>query len=101
MYHAFKYVYEHYIDKYDWFMRIDCGTCVVMENLRILFLDKDPNEHYYSGFNLTYKLSRLPKDFQYPRGRSYIKSSKTFSPLVTKGLGNKKYCKIRMIVLKT
>uniref|UniRef100_A0A0N5BM56 N-acetylgalactosaminide beta-1,3-galactosyltransferase n=1 Tax=Strongyloides papillosus TaxID=174720 RepID=A0A0N5BM56_STREA len=95
MQYAFKYVYKHYKDKYDWFLRIDCDTYVVMENLRMLLLNKDPNKHYYSGFQLTYKPSGLPKDFQYPQGGSYVMSKKTLSLLVTKGLGNKKYCRIK------
>uniref|UniRef100_A0A0K0FA82 N-acetylgalactosaminide beta-1,3-galactosyltransferase n=1 Tax=Strongyloides venezuelensis TaxID=75913 RepID=A0A0K0FA82_STRVS len=93
--HAFKYVYKHYINEYDWFLKIDCDTYVVMENLRMLLLDKDPNKPYYSGFQFNLKESK-DKNFRYHHGGSgYVMSKKTLSLLVTNGLGNKKYCNIK------
>ncbi|CEF69988.1 Glycoprotein-N-acetylgalactosamine 3-beta-galactosyltransferase 1 [Strongyloides ratti] len=92
---VFKYVYKNYIDQYDWFLKIDCDTYVVMENLRMLLLNKNPNEHYYSGFQFNLD-GWKDKNFHYHHGGSgYVMSKKTLSLLVTKGLGNKKYCRIK------
>uniref|UniRef100_A0A0K0EJ35 N-acetylgalactosaminide beta-1,3-galactosyltransferase n=1 Tax=Strongyloides stercoralis TaxID=6248 RepID=A0A0K0EJ35_STRER len=92
---VFKYVYSNYVNQYDWFLKIDCDTYVVMENLKMLLLNKNPNEHYYSGFQFNLN-NWKDTNFRYHHGGSgYVMSKKTFSSLVTDGLGNKKYCRIR------
>ena len=46
---AFQYVYDHYLDKADWFMKADDDTYVFIENLYFFLLDKDPNQPIWYG----------------------------------------------------
>ncbi|KAJ2948900.1 hypothetical protein O0L34_g5832 [Tuta absoluta] len=46
---AFKYVHQYYGDKYDWFLRADDDTYIVMENLRYLLADLNPKDPLYIG----------------------------------------------------
>ncbi|XP_076436661.1 glycoprotein-N-acetylgalactosamine 3-beta-galactosyltransferase 1-like [Babylonia areolata] len=46
---AFKYVYENHINQYDWFVKADDDTYMVVENLRHFLSDKNPTEPLYYG----------------------------------------------------
>ena len=46
---AWKYTYEHYIDNYDFFVKVDTDTYLVVENLLEFLSDKDPTKPYYYG----------------------------------------------------
>lgn len=46
---AYKYVYENYKDKADWFLKADDDTYVVVENLRLLLSKWDPKRPVYFG----------------------------------------------------
>lgn len=46
---AFKFLYENYLDKYDWFMKADDDTYVIVENLRRLLEPYNPDEGHYFG----------------------------------------------------
>jgi len=50
---AFKYAYEHYFDKVDWFLKAEDDTFVVMENLRAFLSQYDTeNEAMWFGCNM-------------------------------------------------
>ena len=46
---AFDYVYQHYYNDFEWFMKADDDTYVIMENLRYFLSNEDTNEPIYFG----------------------------------------------------
>ena len=58
---AFRYIYKHYRDQADWFLKADDDTFVVMENLRYLLRDHQPTDPVYFGYRLQKEdLIKLP-----------------------------------------
>ncbi|XP_029450772.1 glycoprotein-N-acetylgalactosamine 3-beta-galactosyltransferase 1-B-like [Rhinatrema bivittatum] len=46
---AFHYVYEHYLEEADWFMKADDDTFVVVDNLRWMLSNYTPDQPIYFG----------------------------------------------------
>ena len=46
---AWKYIYEHYRDDYDFFIKTDPDTYLVVENLLHFLSDKDPSKPHIYG----------------------------------------------------
>ena len=59
---AWKYIHKHYIKDYDFFVKVDTDTYLVVENLLEFLSDKDPTKPHYYGhlytpkhWNIVYK----------------------------------------------
>ncbi|OWF55768.1 glycoprotein-N-acetylgalactosamine 3-beta-galactosyltransferase 1-like [Mizuhopecten yessoensis] len=49
--YTLKYMYKHYLHKYDWFLKADDDTYVIMENLRYLLSHYPTNKAGYLGYH--------------------------------------------------
>uniref|UniRef100_A0A1I7X7J0 N-acetylgalactosaminide beta-1,3-galactosyltransferase n=1 Tax=Heterorhabditis bacteriophora TaxID=37862 RepID=A0A1I7X7J0_HETBA len=50
--YAFHYIYEHISKEFDWYLKADDDTYVVVEHLRKYLSFLDPNKPYYLGYTL-------------------------------------------------
>ena len=80
---AWKYIHEHYINDYDFFVKVDTDTYLVVENLLEFLSDKDPAKPYYYGHLYTPKNWNLT----YPAGGpGEVLTKETLRLLVTEAL---------------
>uniref|UniRef100_A0A0N4ZZF8 N-acetylgalactosaminide beta-1,3-galactosyltransferase n=1 Tax=Parastrongyloides trichosuri TaxID=131310 RepID=A0A0N4ZZF8_PARTI len=86
------WAWEKYGKMYDYYMKVDDDSYVIMENLRTFLLKKNPDSHGYYGFKLKSQLHN-GEIFDYIQGGSgYVLSRRTVALLYNKGFNNKKFC---------
>uniref|UniRef100_A0A0N5BSX3 N-acetylgalactosaminide beta-1,3-galactosyltransferase n=1 Tax=Strongyloides papillosus TaxID=174720 RepID=A0A0N5BSX3_STREA len=89
--YGLKYIYENYGDKFDWIYKGDDDNYVIMENLRMFLMNKNPENDYYFGFPIKY-LDEKSLPIKYQHGAGFILSKSSLKKLVTKAFTNPKIC---------
>ncbi|OXA53917.1 glycoprotein-N-acetylgalactosamine 3-beta-galactosyltransferase 1 isoform X2 [Folsomia candida] len=87
---AFKYVYKHHFGDADWFMKADDDTYVIMENLRFLLRDIDPQYPIYFGC----KFKPHVKQGYMSGGAGYVLSKEALRRFVEDALPNGAKCRM-------
>ena len=85
---GFRYVYDHFFDEADWFMKADDDTYFIMENLRYFLTSQNTNEPVYFGHHF----KTIVKQGYYSGGAGYILSREALQRLATTG-ENPKFCR--------
>lgn len=78
---AFKYVFEHYRDKADWFLKADDDTYVILENLRYFLKDYKTSDPIYFGHHF----KTHSKQEYFSGGAGYVLSREALTRFGTKG----------------
>ncbi|XP_046575241.1 glycoprotein-N-acetylgalactosamine 3-beta-galactosyltransferase 1-B-like [Haliotis rubra] len=73
--HAFKYVYDHYYDQADWFMKCDDDTYVIVENLRYFLSTKNTSDPFFYGHHF----KPIVKQGYYSGGAGYVLSKEALT----------------------
>ncbi|KAL3890041.1 hypothetical protein ACJMK2_002341 [Sinanodonta woodiana] len=86
---ALQFVYRNYIDKFDWLLKTDDDTYVIVENLRLLLSNYNGSKPAYMGYHFN---KFVPSGYM-SGGAGYVISNSALRQFVEKGL-NKQKCKI-------
>ncbi|EGD82251.1 hypothetical protein PTSG_02921 [Salpingoeca rosetta] len=76
------YAYTHFLDKYDWFMKLDDDSYVMVDNLRSFLDDYDPDRPHF--FGRRFLLHRGKKEYEmsyHSGGAGYILSRRALKML--------------------
>ncbi|KAL4219661.1 glycoprotein-N-acetylgalactosamine 3-beta-galactosyltransferase 1 [Mactra antiquata] len=65
---ALEYMYNHYLNQADWFLKADDDTYVIMENLKLFLSGKSPNDLVYYGHHF----NALVKQGFHSGGAGYV-----------------------------
>ena len=86
---AFQYVYNHHHQEYDWFLKADDDTYMIMENLRYLLKDFDDNKPKFFG----HKFKPFTDQGYFSGGAGYVLSKEALRRFVLNGTNNPHVCR--------
>ncbi|XP_069123394.1 glycoprotein-N-acetylgalactosamine 3-beta-galactosyltransferase 1-like isoform X1 [Argopecten irradians] len=86
---AFKYCYENYGNSFDWFLKADDDTYVIVENLRFFLSHHNPKDLVYFG----HRFKVIVKQGYFSGGAGYVFSRQTLKKFVEVGLRNPLLCR--------
>ncbi|XP_057380449.1 glycoprotein-N-acetylgalactosamine 3-beta-galactosyltransferase 1-like [Daphnia carinata] len=86
---AYRYVWEHYREQADWFMKADDDTYVVLENLRYMLSSYNSSDPIAFG----HKFKPYVKQGYFSGGAGYVLSKEATKRFVEKGLNDSKICR--------
>ncbi|ESO81906.1 hypothetical protein LOTGIDRAFT_170451 [Lottia gigantea] len=84
-----KYVHNHYLNRFDWFLKADDDTFIVVENLKFLLSKYNPKKPIYLG----HLFKKYSKYGYMSGGAGYVLSRNALGILVKKGYKKKNKCK--------
>ncbi|KHN73915.1 Glycoprotein-N-acetylgalactosamine 3-beta-galactosyltransferase 1 [Toxocara canis] len=90
---ALSYLYEHYYDSYDWFLKADDDTYVIVENLRYFLNSMDANSPLYFGCHIR-GLNGSPKQGYMSGGAGYVLSRTALKKFVTEAMKDPNKCHV-------
>ncbi|XP_048760150.2 glycoprotein-N-acetylgalactosamine 3-beta-galactosyltransferase 1-like isoform X2 [Ostrea edulis] len=86
---AFKYCYEHYRNQFDWFLKADDDTFIIVENLRYFLSHHSSKSLVFFG----HKFKPIIKQGYFSGGAGYVLSRASLDKFVTEGSINPFICR--------
>lgn len=81
---AFKYIHKHFQDSYDYFLKADDDTYIIVENLRYLLMSY--NDYKDQPIYIGHKVDRHVKQGYLSGGASYVLNRVALNKLIEDGL---------------